>query len=179
MGNERLRPPGFPLSEEELQRLKRLRMAEVIRGVHVSTHSEWILRGIPKEPFRPTVAIGIFPTPAATPRQYILEPEIYSPRDIQKPLIEYWREITALPFPDRVKGLERQNYRQLVEIGDQILEELSLGLARDLLPSSMIVFSKPDANKQESAYLICPTIFPPSAAYRQIQLQARQYLHSA
>lgn len=179
MKNERFRPPGFPLSEEELQRLKRIRMAEIIKGVHISQYSEWVLRGIPKEPFRPIIAIGIFPTPALTQKQYILEPEIYSPRDTQKPLIGYWKEITTLPFPERVKELERRNYRQLVGAGDQILEELSLDLARDLLPSSMIVFSKPDADKQESAYLICPTILPPSAAYRQIQLQARQYLHSA
>lgn len=175
---ESIRPPGFPLSEEELQEIKRIRMGEILSGRHISTFSEWVLRGVPKEPFNPTVAIGIFPTPAMGINQaiFVYEPEIDVYEEDHRPLIEYWKDITTLPYPDRVKSIERLQYRHLVERGDEILQGITMQLMKHLMPSAMIAFSRPKPSSQESAYLICPTFVPPSAAYRHILAQARQNL---
>lgn len=179
MSIESFRPEGFPFSEKELAEARQYRMTQIINGEHFSMYSEWILYGTPREPFNATVAVGIFSTLVAgingPTLMYESEVATYN-ESSHRGLLECWKQIAGLPYPDRIKGLEQLHYGQLVEQGDQILQQVKTSLAIDLMPSAMIVFSKPDSSSQESAYLVSPTIIPPSAAYRFMLDQARQGL---
>ena len=179
MSIEGFRPEGFPFSEEELSEARQYRMTEIVNGKYLASYSEWILRGIPKEPWNPIAAVGVFPTLAMSidGPTLMYEPEfaVYDESSHGK-LLEHWKQIAGLPYPDRVRGIEQLNYGQLVQRGDQILQQIKSSLARNLMPSAMVVFNRPDLSSQESAYLVSPTIVPPSAAYRFMLDQARQNL---
>lgn len=178
MSREIVRPEGFPISEEEFHEMKKAQMQEILAGRYVNTYSEWCLRGAPGEPPNGFVmALAVFPTPiAGEPKHiphYVLETENVS-FDPSKNITEYWRDITTLQIPKRVSALEGFQYRQLAEHGDQILEQGMFDLMPELIPSAMIAFFRArNGSSEEAAYLICPTFFPPSAAYRHILEQAQ------
>ena len=154
-------------------------MTQIINGEYFSTYSEWLLRGALEASFRPTAVVGIFAMPVVginrSPLMYESELAVYDEFS-SKELLEYWKEIVGLPYPDRVKAIEQMHYRHFVEQGNQILQQAKSELAMNLMPSAMIVFSQPEPSSQESAYLVAPTIIPPSAVYRFMLDQARQNL---
>ena len=174
MSKEIVRPDGFPLSENEYRQMKRARMSEAATGKLVKTYSEWSLRGAPGEPLDPTMALAIFPTPAKNGYGYVFEPEFLDISSHELP-DKYWQEILGLEIPRRVFALEGLQYRQAAELGDQILDQMVSSLMKNIRPSAMILFSRPTHQVEESAYLISPTLIPPSAAFRHIQLYARTF----
>lgn len=178
MTSEIIRPAGFPLPEEEFHELKRGQIQRILSGSYQSTYSEWCLRGAPGEsPDKIVSVVAIFPTPAVvelvTEPTYAFEPESLLVRS-SRSLVEYWRDVTQLQIPRRVSALEGFQYRQLAEVGDQILQQYIFNLMGELLPTAMVAFFESRGNGQEeAAYLVCPTIIPPSAAFRHILNQAQ------
>lgn len=170
-----LRPEGFPLSEEEFREMKIDRMRQLVAGEFRDVFSEWLLRGNLGEPFEPTVALAIFPTPATTLTGFIHEPEEEIIGVVSRAIPDYWQETLSLSLPERVKILEKRNYKDLDERGGSILQLSVTELARNLLPTAMIVFNQPEGSTTESAYLFSPTIISPSAALEFFQNEARRY----
>jgi len=85
-----LRPEGFPLSEEEFREMKVQRIRQLLVGEFKNTFSEWLLKGNLGEPFKPTVALAIFSTPANTPTKFIYEPEQEVIRVSTRAIGDYW-----------------------------------------------------------------------------------------
>lgn len=173
MSGERLRPEGFPFSEEELQQIKRLRMSEIVVGEHRARYSEWLLRGKLGERFDPSAMLAVFAIPANTNTGYIFETEAFKDPKSLKEIMEYWKDVALLTLPPRVIGVERVNYQGLERIGDRILVDYLNSLIPDVMPPAMVAFSRSDSSNRESAYLFSPTLVPPSAAHRFMVEQAR------
>ncbi len=174
---ERLRPEGFSITEGELRQIKTLRVSEILEGRHLLTYSEWLLRGSPGEPFSPTAVLAFFPVPAATKEKFVYEGDAFIEHDTQEIRDTYWREAAKLSLPRRVVELETKQYQRLAEKGDVMVNQLRSSLMRWLFPSAMVAFSESSKSKQESAYLICPTLIPPTAAFRHFISHARSELY--
>jgi hypothetical protein len=170
---EIVRPKGFPHSEKEFAEMLQHRVAEVAVGKHKGQFSEWLLRGELGEVYNPTIALAFFPTPAENEQKWAYQPVPFYLGDIPRTAEEYWHASLDLPLPERVTNLESKLYKHMVHQGEWMLKSYSIVLMRQLLPSSMIVFSTPDASSQESAYLFAPSSVPPSAAYRHFMAEAK------
>jgi hypothetical protein len=163
---EKRRPDGFPLTEEELSQLRRMRLAELLEGEHSDSFFEWALRDGLGESFAPTAVIGIFPSMV----QGGIEPEMEAAVFDSGSVEVYLRDARGLVMPRRVLSLERFQYRDLAgAAGDQILESLIPRLVQQLMPVAVVVFSRPVGKLDNSAYLISPTLIPPTTAFRYFQ----------
>jgi hypothetical protein len=154
------------------------RAQDILEGKHQNTFSEWLLRGNLGEPFVPTAVLAVFPTPAVNSERFVYErvafmgPEGDSPERQKR----YWEDILTLNLPERVKSLEALQYGPLAGGQEDMLSHLKISLATALMPSVMVAFSKSPTSEQESAYLICATMLPPSEAYKHIVDQAGKEL---
>lgn len=170
-------PPG--LSEKDLEEMRKIRMAELLHGDHGNTYDEWILAGKLGEPFDPSVAIALFPM-MGKGRRIIFSPQVDEYVEKHEPITLYWRRLKKLPFPQRAAEYEQKYFKDLVRIGDKILQSYVPFLGMNLMPISIVVFSRPDEqttlSSNESAYLFSPRIIPPSATYRFIQWQVEEQL---
>lgn len=165
------RPKGFPLSEGEFHKLKQVNLAKIVTGQLQQHYDEWVLRGTPKEPSHPTVAIGIFPTPAMTKESFIFEPEVLFLDQDHRSIEDYWTDFLTLPFTDRVRAHE-----DLYFAGQKSKEEVFKGFLKvciqNLWPSVIMLFNRPSKSSEESAYMISPRFVPPSATYQHLIDQA-------
>lgn len=170
-------PPGF--SEEILEELRQNRMSELINGEYEHAFDDWLLAGERGEPFNPSIAIAIFPMPARGGGIVFL-PQYSEYAQDHDPITAYWRRISTLSLPERANEYERKYFKELARRGDAILYANLPSLALKLLPTGLIVFSRPNpqttTSSTESAYLFSPTLVPPSATYRHVQLQAKKHL---
>lgn len=161
---------------EKASRLTRIReemLMRIVLGEAVMMYSEWLLRGTLGETFRPTIALAVFPTlEEGRDLQYV------ALVDAHRPVIEYWREIDQLELPQRIRVLETIDFAGAPMPGEQTMKVLSQQVLAPEMPSSIMVFSRPEERKVDSAYLFAPTIIPPSVAFRQIAELAKQHLES-
>ena len=166
------RPKGFPYSEREFHQVKLVNLTKIITGQLQQHYDEWVLRGTPKEPFHPTVAIGIFPTPAMTDDLFVFEPEVLFLDPNHRPIEEYWTDFLTLSFTDRV-----QDYQNLYFAGqkgkeEEVFKGFLTVCIQNILPSGIMLFSRPIVSSEESAYMVSPRFVPPSATYQHLIDQA-------
>ena len=85
--------------------------------------------------------------------------------------MNYWLVVSQLALTERVKDIEAANYQRYPDIianGEFIMAYMSRKVLAPILPSSLVLFGQPAEDTHESAYLIAPTLIPPSVALRQI-----------
>lgn len=169
------RPDGFPFSEEEFHKVKQAILRKIINGQLQRQYDEWVLRGVPKEPLHPTVAIGIFPTPAMTEEGFVFEPEVLILDQSHRPIEEYWTDILTLPFTDRVRGYEDLYFARLKGKKGEVFKGFLTVCIQKLLPSGIILFNRPSETSEESAYMVSPRFVPPSATYQHLIDQAMRH----
>lgn len=166
------RPKGFPFSESEFHKIKRANLSRIISGQLQQYYDEWVLRGMPKEPFHPTAAIGIFPTPAMTPDLYTFEPEVLFIDPNHRQAEEYWTDILTLPFTDRVQTYQDKYFADHKGREDEAFKGFLSVCIQNILPSGLVLFSRPGESSEESAYMVSPRFVPPSATYHHLIDQA-------
>ena len=171
------RPEGFPYTQEEFDELKTFQMLRVLRGEFYSQYSEWCLRGRIGAPIdRVVYALGIFVTPSTTGEHF--ETGVVEVNATEN-VTEHWRKIADLTLPKRVKFLEERQYRQFVPIRGELLDMATASTRTELTPVAMIAFIKPSPAAEESTYLICPQLLPPSIALDRVVEYAKEELAKA
>lgn len=155
----------FILPPEQITKIKQGNIEGIVAGEHIDTHSEWLLEGSLNEEFNPTIAVAFFPD--------IFYAGFTPDKPSSEGLLEYRKKINKIILPNRILALERSQYQQYSERGDEILNRLLPAARLNLMPIAMIVFSQPSKSGTESAYLMCPIIIPPSAAFRFIKKNSR------
>lgn len=158
-----------------LEGVRRQNILHIVKGDERDWYSEWMLRGTLGEPFEPTCILAVFPTLEGSHELFLLA----LTADGVRPAIEYWRDVAALDLPERVLVLETFDYAVYGDIpgqGQTILDEMSTQVLAPGLPSTMVLFNKPKNGELESAYLLAPTLVPPSVALKQITELAKVHL---
>lgn len=155
----------IPLGPEQLTQIKRKNVEDIVNGLAQGIYSDWLLVGTLHEKFSPTVAIAFFPDIVYTG----FTPNKPPPEE----LLRYRKTAAGLILPERILRLEREQYGPFVKNGDQILSELSEIATLNLAPTAIIVFNQPNESGPKSAYLMCPTPIPPSAALRFVKENSR------
>lgn len=178
---EMLRPPG--LSEQDLEEMRRIRMQELVNGVYTDSYDDWVLAGQPKESFNPSVAVAFFPMPARDKGERVLTvfvPQVAEFVENHDPVITYWRRIKDLRLPQRALDYEAIYFREEAQVGDQVMKGIIPDLAMNLMPTAMVAFSRREQQivtaQDESAFLFCPRLIPPTATFRHLQLQVQAQL---
>lgn len=170
------RPEGFPLSENELHGIMKEVLDIISHGGMHDLYDEWVLRGTPGQPPHQTITLGIFPTIISQNPGYIFEHEVVVFDQISKPIAAYWREAATLPFSNRITQYESLYFAQQRGHEQDIFKKNLTFCLGNLLPTALVLFSRPYPDKEEFAYMLSPRIVPPSVTYRHLmeQLQVQQ-----
>jgi hypothetical protein len=164
------RMPQF--SEEDFIQFRQHQMVDLISGKYQDFYSEWIMSGVLGEKFSPSVAIALFPMPHISPGHEIIVPQVLPFTQDHDSLFYYWNRIREMKLPQRAADYEHIYFAGLAGYEDEILKQSIRGIVRNFMPTAMVVFSRPTPEikhvSDESAYLFCPTIVPPSAVYRHV-----------
>jgi len=171
------------ISDKDIQIMRQMRMEELINFKRTDTYSEWVLAGELHESFNPSVALALFPMAAkrkGSGTVFKIIPQISEYVENHEPIITYWKRIQALNLPQRAMEYEAKYFERLSQVGDQVLNAFLPNLGINLMPTAMVVFSRPDPHivtaAEESVFLFCPTVIPPTATFRHLQFQVQGQL---
>lgn len=138
-------------------------VARIVELKEADKYSEWLLKGQLGETYFPVAVVAAF---YAGETISIMYKSIWT----AKQLDDYKQQIATLELPERVRQREREQYQFLVtNVGERLFFRLAPQFSLNLRPSSVLVFSDPGNTKEESVYLISPTLAPPSPALRFIK----------
>ena len=162
---EEQRPGRRPLTEDEFREIRAMRLRQVGSLELARSYPEWLLRGRLGEPYDPEAIIGIFPT--LTQEGIVFEVDGLTPQEAA--MEEYYSEAARLNLPPRILALERHQYKGFAAMGDASLQSLIPFFVQSIMPSAVLVFSRPPGSAERSVYMISHTLVPPSSAFRHLQ----------